>query len=94
MAGTDANSFTIVSTSGQIRPSRVTYNYESKSSYTVTVSVLDSKDADGNADTAIDATQNVTITLTNLDEAGTVTLTPNQPLARCPGHRHPDRPRR
>ena len=84
LGGTDAGSFTIVSSSGQIQTKTgQTYDYEVKSSYSVTVSVRDSKDADGNADTAVDATQNVTISLTNLDEAGTVTLSPSQPSARA-----------
>ena len=96
MAATDANSdrlvytienartspFTVVRAIGQLRVGQP-LDYEAKSSYTVTVSVRDSKDADGNKDTAVDATQNVTITLTNLEEAGTVTLSPTQPSARA-----------
>ena len=74
LTGTDASSFTIVSTSGQIRTTGTTYNYESKSSYSVTVNVRDSKDAAGNANTTIDDTIDVTITLTNVDEAGTATI--------------------
>ena len=45
----------------------------------VTVRVSDGKDAGGNADSAIDDTITVTITITNLDEPGTVTVTPDQP---------------
>ena len=56
-----------------------TLDYETKSSYSVTVSVRDSKDADGNPDTATDDTIEVTITLTNEDEDGTITLAPPQP---------------
>ena len=37
-------------------------------SYSFTVSVHDDKDADGNPDTTVDATQNVTITVTNENE--------------------------
>ena len=40
----------------------------------MTVEVSDSKDADGVADTVVDDTIAVTIDLTNVDEAGTVTL--------------------
>ena len=37
-------------------------------SYAVTVSVHDSKDANGDADTTVDATQDVTITVTDENE--------------------------
>ncbi len=76
LTGTDASSFDIVSTSGQIRTkSGITYNYESKSSYSVTVNVSDSKDAAGNDDSnSVDDTIAVTINLNNVDEAGTVTI--------------------
>ena len=43
-------------------------DYETKSSYSVTVSVSDSKDAGGNADTAADDTITVTITVSNVEE--------------------------
>ncbi len=76
LTGTDASSFDIVSTSGQIRTrSGTTYNYESKSSYTVTVNVRDNKDEAGDADTVTDDDITVTINLSNVDEAGTVTIT-------------------
>ena len=48
---------------------------ESKSSYTVIVSVSDEKDDAGNADDVIDDTITVTINLINVDEPGTVTIT-------------------
>ena len=76
LSGTDASSFNILAGSGQIfLKSGVTYNYEVKSSYTVIVSVSDEKDDAGMADTVIDDTIEVTISLNNLDEAGTVTIT-------------------
>ena len=60
--GTDKDAFTINSNDGQLSvASGVTIDYETKSSYSVTVSVRDSKDASGTADTAIDATIAVTI---------------------------------
>ena len=61
LEGTDASSFDIVSTSGQIQTkSRVTYNYEAtKNSYSVAV-----KASDGTASATID----VTINLTDEDE--------------------------
>ena len=76
LTGTDASSFDIVSTSGQIQTkSGVTYNYESKSSYSVTVNVRDNKDEAGDPDTVKDDDIDVTINLSNVDEAGTVTIT-------------------
>ena len=75
LGGTDASSFQIVSTSGQIQTtSGVTYNQEAKASYSVTVTAND-----GNGGTA---DQDVTIAVTNLEEPGTVTLSTNQPSAR------------
>ena len=77
LEGTDKDSFKIVSDSGQIQTkSGVTYDYETKASYSVTV-----KADDGNSGTAT-ATKAVTITLTNVEEAGTVRLSPTQPAAR------------
>ena len=74
LEGTDSASFQIVSASGQIQTKTgVTYDHEAKSSYSVTV-----KADDGNGDTD---TIDVTITLTNVEEAGTVSLSNNQPSA-------------
>ena len=76
MSGPDASSFNILGGSGQIfLKSGITYNYESKSSYSVTVSVSDEKDEAGDPDMEIDDTIDVTINLDNVDEAGTVTIT-------------------
>ncbi|MYE46664.1 MAG: hypothetical protein F4X25_07920, partial [Chloroflexi bacterium] len=75
LSGPDASSFNILGGSGQIfLKSGVTYNYESKSSYTVIVSVSDEKDDAGGPDNVIDDTITVTINLINVDEAGTVTI--------------------
>ena len=80
LGGTDAASFTIVSTSGQLRTKAgVTYDHETQASYAVNVSVHDGKDADGNADTTIDDTIAVAITVPNVDEPGTVSLSAEQP---------------
>ena len=75
LGGTDAASFTIDELTGQISVGDgTTLNFEGKKkSYTVTVSVRDSKDASGNADTATDDTIDVTITVTNVNEAPVVT---------------------
>ena len=67
LSGTDASSFSIVSTSGQLQTSAA-LDYESKTSYSVTVGVRDSKNADGDPDTADDETINVT----NVNEAPTI----------------------
>ena len=75
ISGPDASSFNILGGSGQIfLKSGITYNYESKSSYSVIVSVSDEKDDAGNPDDVIDDTITVTINLINVDEAGTVTI--------------------
>ena len=68
LGGDDASSFAIVAESGQLR-TKAALDYESKNRYSVTVSVRDSKDADGNADTATDDTIDVSISVTNVDES-------------------------
>ncbi|MYD17775.1 MAG: hypothetical protein F4W99_11635 [Chloroflexi bacterium] len=74
LTGADAASFTITG-SGQIRVgSGATLDFETKSSYRVTVEVHDGKDGAGATSTAIDDTQNVTITVANVEEPGSVTL--------------------
>ena len=78
LGGTDAASFKIGETSGQLQ-TRDALDYEAKSSYTVTVSVSDGKNASYDADTATDATTDVTIDVTNVDEPGKVTLSSSQP---------------
>ena len=65
--GTDASSFAIVEGSGQLQ-TRSALDFETKSSYFVTVSVSDKKDAGGNADTVVDDTIDVTISVTNVNE--------------------------
>ncbi len=76
LEGADADSFDIDSASGQIQTKpEVTYDHESKSSYSVTV-----KADDNNGGTA---TIDVTVTVTDVDEAGTVTLSTDQPPARA-----------
>ena len=76
LEGTDKDDFHIIPGTGQIQTkSGVTYDYEDKASYSVTV-----KADDGNSGTA---TKTVTITLTNVDEDGTVILSTNQPTARA-----------
>ena len=75
LSGTDAASFTIDVGTGQIRLAQnVTLDYEGKRSYRVTVEVTDGRDQNGDDDMdAIDDRQNVTITVTNVNEAPVVT---------------------
>ena len=60
LGGTDSASFSIISTSGQLK-TKTDLNYETKSSYTVTVSV---SDGEGGSDSI-----SVTINVTNVNEA-------------------------
>ena len=73
LSGQDAASFSIVTTTGQIR-TRATLDFETQPSYSVTVEVHDGHDRSGNASTTIDATKTVTIMVENVEEPGQVTL--------------------
>ena len=73
LTGTDASSFSIDTTSGQLKTS-ASLDFETDSSYSVDVTVHDGKDATGGDDTTVDATITVTISVNNKDEDGTVTL--------------------
>ena len=64
LSGSDASSFSIATSTGQLT-TKSALDRASKSSYSVTVSVSDGKDADGNADTATDDAIDVTITVTS-----------------------------
>ena len=70
LGGTDGSSFAIGSSNGEITVgSGTTLNFEAtKNSYTVTVSVHDGKDSAGDADTSVDATRDVTISVTDETE--------------------------
>ena len=84
LGGADAGLFSVDSGTGQITVGvGATLDYETLSTYSVTVSVSDRKDADGNADTATDDTITVAISVTNVDEPGAVAL-PAQPQAGAP----------
>ena len=80
LSGTDVSSFTFDSSTGQIKTKAgVTYNYEAKNSYSVSVSVRDNKDAAGHADTLVDDTIEVTVTVGDVDEPGTLVLSHSVP---------------
>ena len=83
LGGTDAASFDIIASSGQLQ-TKGALDYETKPSYSVEVSVRDSKAADGTGDSAADDTITVTVTITNVDEAGTVILSSIQPQVDTP----------
>ena len=69
LGGTDAASFAIVASTGQLRTNTNTQlDRAAKASHTVTVSVRDSRDSNGNADTATDDTVTVTINVTDVNE--------------------------
>ena len=68
ISGTDADFFEVVVSSGQLQ-TRDPLDYERKNSYSFTMSVADGgKDVYGNADTTVDDTINVTVTVNNIDE--------------------------
>ena len=77
LSGNDAASFDIVRTTGQLQ-TKAALDHETKNRYSVIVSVRDSKDADGNPDTATDDTIRATITVTNVNEAPVVPTVANQ----------------
>ena len=80
---TNGAAFFDIDASGQLKTKTgVTYDYETTPSYSVTVSVRDSKDDSGVSDTVTDDTIEVTITVTNVEEDGTVTFTNPTPQAR------------
>ena len=78
LGGDDAASFAIDGATGQLK-TRDPLDYETKASYSVTVSASDGTDIDGNADTTVDNTIDVTISVTDQDEAGHVILSSLQP---------------
>ena len=61
-------------------------NYEEKRSYSITVNVTDGKDSDGNAEStaATDDSVPVTIRVNNIDEPGTISLSPSTPRVDSP----------
>ena len=64
--------------SGQLI-TKAALDYETKSTYRVIVWIHDGKDSNGAENNGTDASQDVTIILTNVGEAGEITLSPDQP---------------
>ena len=73
-SGTDAASFT-VDNQGQLRTT-ASFNYEAKSSYSVTITATDPEGATGSIV--------VSVNVTNVDEDGMVVLSPNRPSIGTP----------
>ena len=73
LRGTNATFFDIDASTGQLQ-TKAAMDYETKSGYTVTVTASDG---------TLTATLDVTVTVTNIDEAGTVTLSTDRPPARA-----------
>ncbi len=80
IGGTDAASFDFNTSTAQIT-TKAALDYETKPSYSVTVSVRDGEDTNGNPSTAIDDSIDVTIEVTDVDEGPEVDgpSSPNHP---------------
>ena len=78
LGGDDSDSFDIVASSGQLM-TKAALDYEAKPSYRVIVWVHDGKDSDGAEYNGTDASQYMTIRVTNLDEAGMLIFSSDQP---------------
>ena len=75
-----SNAFVIDGSSGQISVAPgAALDHETQSSYPLTVTVSDSKDAEGNADDGVDDSIAVAVSVGNVDEAGTVSFDPDPP---------------
>ncbi len=80
--GTDAEQFVVDAFSGRLEVASGAFlDYETDPSLEVVVQVSDGLGADHNPDTAIDDTITVTVSLTNADEAGRVSLSSLEPEA-------------
>ena len=73
LMGADADAFSVVSSTGQIRTSQP-LNFEPQPSYSFTIQVHDREDRSGEPSTLVDDSQSVTITIENVEEPGEVTL--------------------
>ena len=80
LTGADAGSFAFNGSTGQISVKNA-LDYESRSSYSVTVTVSDGKNTAGGQDGGVDDSIAITINVTNVDEAGVVSLDTNTPEA-------------
>ena len=83
LAGTDAGTFDLDPDTGQLSVKNA-LNYESKSSYSVTVTVSDGKNAAGEADTSLDDAIAVSIAVVNVDEPGRISFNSATPQVGTP----------
>ena len=67
LSGTDAASFDLDTSTGQIK-TKAALDYEAKTSYSVKVEVTDGKNKSGGADTSSDDTISITINITDVNE--------------------------
>ena len=80
---TGSNAFAIGASSGQITV-QAALDYETQSSYSLTVTVTDGKDAEGNVDRGVDDTIAVTVNIGNVDEPGAVSSQQQQQAPTVP----------
>ena len=73
ISGADAAFFDVVASSGQLR-TKAALDHESRGSYSFTMSVHDGRDIYNNADTTVDATISVTVTVDDLDEPAAISI--------------------
>ncbi|MXX23221.1 MAG: hypothetical protein F4Z93_09115, partial [Rhodospirillales bacterium] len=72
---TGSSAFVIDAGSGQISvASGAALDHETQASYSLTITVSDGKNAEGNADASMDYTITVTVSVVNVDEPGVVSL--------------------
>ena len=85
LGGDDADIFLINSATGQISVlDDISLDYETRDTYSLTVSVRDSRDEMGDADEADDRSVAVTVTLKNIDERGALTPSLTNPRVAAP----------
>ena len=75
ISGDDAEFFTVDSSTGQLSTGAA-LDYETRDSYTLTVSVHDNKDTSGGQSAEIDDAVEVRVEVTNVDEAGSLRFLP------------------
>ena len=80
LSGSYAGSFTIDDATGQLK-TKADLDFEVKSSYSINITVRDSKNAGGTPDMATDDTHAVTITVTDVDDPGKITFSSDNPAA-------------
>ena len=83
LGGENAGSFEIDASTGQLW-SRAPLDYETQAAHSLVVSVRDSRDFNGDPDTAVDASVTVTIVVVNVGEPGTLTLLSSEPRVGVP----------